>query len=119
MSVKHRTILLYGDSVFISGLGETLSAHSDIDVVTILPQPGPTTLARFQPNAVLVDAAQFSPNQVETLMNSFQPGKSPPFLSLDATDMYLTVVTTRQYPATSQDDLLQVLDMLSNCFPIT
>ncbi len=117
MSAKHRTILLYGDSVFIAGLGETLRAHANFDVVSVIPKPGRVALAGFQPDVVLVDAAQFSPNQVEGLMGTFQPGKNPPFLSLNATDMCMTVVTSRQYPATNQDDLAQVLDMLSNCFP--
>jgi hypothetical protein len=113
MTFLRRTVLIYGDSLFLEGIFASLQARGDLTVVTLKPPTDPATLKNLDPNLVLVDASQFTPSQTEELTSIFLEDHSPAVIRLDLDKQHLTVVSTQQFPATSLDDLEQALEIIS------
>ncbi len=108
-----KRVIIYGDSIFLSGIAETLRTDSGLKVVEIHPRDGKMKLERSQPDIVLVDASQTSLDQLTALMLSFRSRPGLPFISLNADDKQLTVLSSQQYPAVSLPDLTQVIKNFS------
>lgn len=109
---RQRVVLLYGDSVFLSGVAETLRTNPALNVLEVKPQTDPPLLDSQNPDVVLMDAAQITPNQVEVLMASFSANPTPAFLRLNADIQELTVLSAQHYPAVNLSDLTQMLEKL-------
>jgi hypothetical protein len=90
MIQSKRMALIYGDSVFLEGLAETLSA----------------------PDFALMEAEQAAANQLAELMRFFPLNHSPPIICLNGDFKQMTVIFAQQFPAASLDDLMRVLEKL-------
>jgi hypothetical protein len=117
LSVPKRLIVIYGASIFLSGIAATLRANPALEIVEMRLGEKLSSLGTTQPSIVLVDSAQTSPGEIAALMAACSAWPGLPFLSLDATNQQLTIHASRQYPAASLSDLAQVLDKLSITLP--
>lgn len=113
MTINRRIALVYGDSVFLVGIVETLRLSADLEVMELKVCEDFSLLANKSPDVVIVDAAQTTPNQIEELMDAFPAGHSPPFLRLSADDMLLTVISAQRFPAVNVLDLTQALEKIA------
>lgn len=113
VSINRRVTVIYGDSVFLSGIAATLRCLPELEVLELKTRGDSSLLADKCPDAVIVDAAQTTPNQMEEFMAVFPKEHSPPFLSLKADDMQLTVVFSQHYPAVNISDLTQALEKIT------
>jgi len=104
-----KRVIVYGDSIFLSGIAETLRADLELRVVEIQTQNSEVKLKNSQPDIVVVDSSQISLDQVSLLMLSFPSRPGLPFISLNADAKQLTVLSSQQYPAVSLPDLTQIL----------
>ena len=113
MFPQQHLALVYGDSVFLSGVAEILRSFAQLEVVELKPHAESTLLVSKRPDVVFVDATQIAPNQVKELMELFPSSNSPLFLSLDADTMHVTVLSAQQFPAVNLSDLTQVLEKIT------
>lgn len=111
---QKRVTLIYGDSIFLTGILEMLRTHGDLSVAALPPQADSSAVIALHPDLILVDALQFTPTQTDQLMEFFPSGHSPPILRLSADSQQLTVLSTQIFPAASIDDLAQALEIISN-----
>lgn len=109
-----KRVIVYGDSIFLSGIAELLRADAGLEIVEIRLQGGEIKLKNSQPDVVLVDALQTSLNQISALMLSFHSRPGLPFISLNADDKQLTVLSSQQYPAVNLPNLTQVIKNFPN-----
>ena len=112
-----KRVIIYGDSIFLSGIAESLRADSGLKVVEIHPQGGKINLETSEPDVVVVDASRTSQDQLAVLMALFRSKPGLPFISLDADDKQLTVLSSLQYPAVSLPDLTQVIKRYFTTLP--
>lgn len=112
MTFHRRLVLIYGDSLILEGISNTLRSHADLVILTSKPPADPDALNELHPDLVLVDAAQVSPSQVETLIAAFPVSNSPPVVRLDTDAQRLMVISTQQFPAISITDLEQALEII-------
>lgn len=114
MSVtRQKVVVLYGNSMLLEGISESLRKHEGLDVLAVPFQTDSTYLKNLHPDLVLVDAFQFTPNQTEELIATFHEVHPPPIIRLILDSQQLTITSTQQFPAASFDDLEQALDMIS------
>jgi DNA-binding NarL/FixJ family response regulator len=109
--VTHRTAVLYGDTLFLHGIAEVLRSMPGMEVIEKQPQ-GEPAFAEIQPSVILLDAAQTSLTQMETLLRSFPSGQCPPLIRLSAESQLLTVLTAQSLPAVEIADLRQALEKI-------
>ncbi len=113
MTFHQRTVLIYGDSVFLEGIAACLRTRGDLTVTTIQPPADAAALAALHPDLILVDASQVTANQTEALIAAFPKHPSPPIIRLNLDSQQLTVISAQQFPAASLDDLAQVIEIIS------
>lgn len=113
--IVHRTrvVLIYGNSILMEGIADTLRAQSDVQVSTLPPQADSSALTALHPDLIVLDALQFSPSQTEQMMNFFPAGEGPPILRLSTDSQRLTVLSSQQFPAASLDDLARAIQVIS------
>jgi hypothetical protein len=110
---KKRAVLIYGDSIFLTGISETLRVRGNWRVSNLAPQADFAMVLALHPDLILVDAQQFTLTQTEQFMATFPDGHSPPIFRLSLDAQRLTVLSSQQFPATSLDDLVQALETIS------
>lgn len=111
-SFRQRAIVIYGDSVLLEGIAESLHKRGNLTVMTVSPQIDSTYLADLHPDLVLVDASQIKLNQIEELTTAFPTEHVPPIIHLNMDSQKLTITSTQQFPAASFDDLEQALEFI-------
>lgn len=111
-SFRQRAIVIYGDSVLLEGIAESLHKRGNLTVMTVSPQIDSTYLADLHPDLVLVDASQIKLNQIEELTTAFSAEHVPPIIHLNMDSQKLTITSTQQFPAASFDDLEQALEFI-------
>lgn len=111
-SLRQRAIVIYGDSVLLEGIAESLHKRGNLTVMTVSPQIDSTYLADLHPDLVLVDASQIKLNQIEELTIAFPAEHVPPIIHLNMDSQKLTITSTQQFPAASFDDLEQALEFI-------
>jgi hypothetical protein len=113
--IFHRTqvVLIYGNSILMEGIADTLRTQGDVQVSTLPPQADASALTALHPDLIFLDALQFSPSQTEQIMNFFPAGEGPPILRLSADTQRLTVLSSQQFPAASFDGLARVIQVIS------
>jgi DNA-binding NarL/FixJ family response regulator len=111
-SFRQRAIVIYGDSVLLEGIAESLHKRGNLTVMTVSPQIDSTYLADLHPDLVLVDASQIKLNQIEELTIAFPAEHVPPIIHLNMDSQKLTITTTQQFPAASFDDLERALEFI-------
>jgi hypothetical protein len=104
--------LIYGDSVFLEGIAETLRLRDDLQVMILKPPADPSILAVLHPDLMLVDALQITPNQMESLLSTFPVDRCPPILRVNAGKKQMIAVSAQQFPADSLNDLTYLLEKL-------
>lgn len=109
---QKRAALIYGDSIFLTGVSDTLRLRGDLTVAALPPQADFSAVMALHPDLILVDAQQFTPNQTEQLMATFPDGHSPVILRLNADSQRLTVFSSQEFPAASFDDLAQAIETI-------
>ena len=116
-SSNPRRIVIFGNSILLVGIAESLRINPALEVVELHSKEEKSLLNGTRPDLVIVDAAQTPSSLLAELMSflSFMPGL--PFISLHADTKQLTIHSTQQYPAVSQSDLTQVIDKLSQYLP--
>jgi hypothetical protein len=112
MDFPCRKALIYGDSVFLKGIADTLRILPDLEVMEACPKTINTLLADARPDVVFVDAAQMTPLQAEGLLSIFTADHSPSILRLDARNGKMTVHSAQQFPAASFTDLRLALELI-------
>ncbi len=112
MTSQRRVALIYGDSVFLTSIAGALCSLPELEVMLVKPRTE-SLLTELHPDFVLVDAAQTTPNQMEELMALFPANHSPPFISLSADAMQLTVLSAQHFPAVDLSDLTQALEKIT------
>jgi hypothetical protein len=112
MDFPCRKALIYGDSIFLKGIAETLRILPELEVMEACPKTINTLLADARPDVVFVDAAQMTSLQVESLLSAFPDGHSPSILRLDARNGKMTVLFAQQFPAASFTNLRQALELI-------
>ena len=110
---EKRAALIYGDSIFLTGVSDTLRLRGDLTVAALPPQADFSAVMSLHTDLILVDAQQFTPNQTEQLMATFPAGHSPPIFRLSLDAQRLTVLSSQQFPAASLDDLAQALETIA------
>jgi hypothetical protein len=108
-----RRALIYGDSVLLVGITEFLQGCSDWTVTTLKPPADSAALIAIHPDVILVNGSQFTSHQMNDLLSAFLPNDSPPVICLDMDAQRLTVISIRQFPAASFDDLVRVLELIA------
>ena len=104
-----KRVIMYGDTIFLSGIAETLRIDSGLDVIELPLQSGDMPLKNSFPDMVLVDASQISLDQLAVLMSYFPSNPGLPFISLNVEAKQLIMLSSRQYPAVSLPDLTTVI----------
>lgn len=112
-SLHKRVALIYGDSILLAGISETLRTHNNLTVVTVKLLADPATLTNLNPDLILVDASQITPTQTEGLIAAFPEGHSPRIIRINMDSQQLTIVSTQQFPAANIEELEQALEMIS------
>jgi hypothetical protein len=110
---QKRAALIYGDSIFLTGISDTLRLRGDMTVAALPSQADFSAVLALHPDLILVDAQQFTPNQTEQLMATFPDGHCPSIFRLSLDAQRLTVLSSQQFPAASPDDLAQALETIS------
>ena len=114
MTFARRTVVVYGDSVLLTGIAEILHSLPELYVIERKPTAGNCPFADTQPDVVLIDAAQISLPEMEELIESFPTQPCPPFVRLSADGQQLTVHSTQHLPAVTLADLTQALEKICN-----
>ena len=104
-----KRIIIYGDTIFLSGIAEILRLDSELDVTELSLKGGDMPLKNSYPDMVLVDASQISLDQIAVLMSYFPSNPGLPFISLNVEAKQLIVLSSRQYPAVNLPDLTNVI----------
>jgi hypothetical protein len=110
MTTCRRKVLVYGDSLFLKGIAVTLRARMDFDVMetqSALP-------AHFDPDVLLVDGAQTSFEETDTLLKTFSPTHIPNMVRLDTSGQSLTIYSIHNLPAVDLTDLAQAMEKKRN-----
>jgi DNA-binding NarL/FixJ family response regulator len=113
MTFAHRTAVVYGDSLFLQGIADILRSLPGVEVIE-KQQHGEPDFAEIQPHIVLIDAAQTSYLQMETLIRSFPVGDCPTLICLSAESQRLIVLSAQSLPAVESADLRQALEQSIN-----
>ena len=112
MSVTHRIVVIYGDTLFLEGIAEVLHSLPGMAVIERKPGDGEPFFTGTRPDIILIDAAQISYPQMEQLIESFPTKPAPPFVRLNASQQGLTVHSTQNLPAVTLADLTQALEKI-------
>ena len=107
---EQRTVVLYGNSLFIAGVEASLRDRAGLDVVRVdatLPNAR-QRLTALRPDVVILDlAAPHSEFTIPFLRN--HPGL--PMIGLDMTSSTVIVLSTQRYTALTANDLARVIQM--------
>jgi hypothetical protein len=95
---QKRALLVYGDSIFLTGVSDTLRLRGDLTIAALPPQADFSAVLALHPDLILVDAQQFTPAQTEQLMATFPDGHCPVILHLNADSQRLTVFFQPRIP---------------------
>jgi len=96
---KH--ILLYGDSIFLSGLAAQLQARDDVDARQRAPHDGPLDLGEL--DAVIVDFDAVDAAEVLALLRARPDLK---IVGVNANNSAVTVLSGRVYMAETLEDVI-------------
>lgn len=110
MTTCRRKVLVYGDTLFLQGIAVTLRARMDLDITEARLAPP----ADLNPDVLLVDAAQTSLAETETLLKTFAPPHTLNIVRLDADRQSLTVHSIHSRPAVCLADLTQAIEQIFN-----
>jgi hypothetical protein len=100
---KH--VLLYGDSIFLTGLAAQLQARDDVDVRHRAPHDGPLHLDDL--DAVIVDFNDAQPADVLALLRTRPDLK---IVGVNATGGAVTVLSGQVYLAQTLADVVECLE---------
>jgi len=105
MTIKTKRILLYGDSIFLTGLAEQLQARADLDVRQQAPHTGPLHLGDL--DAVIVD---FDDAQAADVLAILRARPDLKIVGVNASDGAVTVLSGRIYLAHTLTDVVGCLE---------
>jgi chemotaxis response regulator CheB len=103
-----RTVVLYGNSLYVAGLEACLKGKPGLDVVRVdatLPDPG-QRLKDLCPDVIILDLA--APDS-EFAIPFLRKHPGLPIIDLDITSDTVVVLSTQQYTTLSANDLAQVI----------
>jgi hypothetical protein len=103
MMVKR--ILLYGDSIFLTGLAAQLQARADLDVCQRAPHAGPLDLGDL--DAVVVD---FDDARAADVLAILRARPDLKIVGVNAKDSAVTVLSGRIYLAHTLADVVECLE---------
>jgi len=109
---KKHVLVTYGDTALLEGITQALHESDVLTVRSLSLRSDATALTVQRPDLILVDAAQITASQVESLVSVFSPNPAPPILSLDSNTQRLTALSARQYPTASLEELEQALEII-------
>ncbi len=112
MSIVHRTVMIYGDTLFLKGIADLLHALPGLDVIEKMFGDGGYLFVEIRPDIVLLDASQTSLLQMAQLIESFPTKPCPPFVRLNASEKRLTVHSTQNLPAVTVADMARVIEKI-------
>lgn len=112
MPVTYRTALIYGDTLFLTGIADVLHSLPGLEVIERKAGDGETLFTGTRPDIILIDAAQISLPQMEQLIESFPIQPCPPFARLSASQQGLTIHSMQNLPAATFADLRLVIEKI-------
>lgn len=106
-SLSVLTVVLYGNSLALSGVGASLAGHPEVQVLRLGATDRPSEeLLRLEPDVVVFDLATAQPDVVTLLRQ--HPRVLPVGVDLEAHQA--VVFTGRSSRALTADDLLRVIE---------
>ncbi len=106
-----RRVIICGDSVFLTGVAESLRAMPGLEIVQVNARhpDAAARLAALQPDVIVVDQADAA---VNTLLALLYQRPDLPVVGLDVSRNLLTILSAQEYPAADLSDLARVIQDL-------